>query len=120
MRARRRRTAMGAAGLGLLALACAAGTAAGAQSPGAAIFAGKGRCAACHQVPPGAGPATRADLGPALDGKRMRALGRERLRALLVDPMANNPDTLMPPYGRHRILAPDEIDRVVEYLDALP
>jgi sulfur-oxidizing protein SoxX len=34
--------------------------------------------------------------------------------------MAANPDTLMPPFGRHRILHAAEIDRVVEYLYALP
>jgi sulfur-oxidizing protein SoxX len=103
------------------ALACAA--AARAQVPsGAELFvrADKGNCIACHQVPAGAGPATRSDLGPKLEGARMRAIGRERLRALLTDPMANNPDTMMPPFGRHRILDAAEIDRVVEYLDALP
>jgi sulfur-oxidizing protein SoxX len=50
----------------------------------------------------------------------MRALGRERLRALLTDPMASNPETLMPPYGRHRILDAAEIERVIDYLYALP
>jgi sulfur-oxidizing protein SoxX len=50
----------------------------------------------------------------------MRSLGRARLRGLLMDPMAANPDTVMPPYGKHRILEPAEIDRVVDYLDALP
>jgi sulfur-oxidizing protein SoxX len=107
----------------LAALACACAIAAHAQVPnGAELFtrADKGNCIACHQVPAGAGPATRSDLGPKLEGARMRAIGRERLRALLTDPMAANPDTLMPPFGRHRILDAAEIDRVVEYLYALP
>jgi sulfur-oxidizing protein SoxX len=105
------------------ALACACALAARAQEPvGAELFAraDKGDCIACHQVPAGAGPATRSDLGPKLEGARMRAMGRERLRALLNDPMAANPDTMMPPFGRHRILDAAEIDRVVEYLYALP
>ena len=80
----------------------------------------KGNCIACHQVPAGAGPATRADVGPALDGARMRALGKPALRDLLVDPAKANPATLMPPYGRHRILEPEEIDKLVEFLNALP
>ena len=80
----------------------------------------KGNCIACHQVPEGAGPKTRSDLGPRLEGVRMRALGRERLRALLDDPMANNPDTLMPPFGRHKLLDAAQIDRLIDYLDALP
>jgi sulfur-oxidizing protein SoxX len=80
----------------------------------------KGHCAACHQVPEGAGPASRADLGPKLEGTRMRELGRARLREIIQDPTRANPETVMPPFGRHRILEPAEIDRIVEYLHALP
>jgi sulfur-oxidizing protein SoxA len=50
----------------------------------------------------------------------MRSLGRERLRALIADPMQANPETLMPPFGRHRILEAGEIQRIVDYLQALP
>ncbi len=80
----------------------------------------KGRCIACHQLPQGVGPATRADLGPRLEGTRMRELGRDRIREAIVDPMRANPDTVMPPYGRHRILEAAEIDRLTEFLHALP
>ena len=107
----------------LAALALAAASRAGAQPPsGAQLFTrpDKGNCIACHQVSDPAAPKTRSDLGPRLEGARMRALGRERLRALLDDPMANNPDTLMPPFGRHKILDAAEIGRVIDYLDALP
>lgn len=82
--------------------------------------ADKGHCAACHQVPEGSGPATRNDLGPALTGARMRALGKPALAGLIGDPTRSNPTTVMPPYGRHRILDEREIDRLVEYLHALP
>jgi sulfur-oxidizing protein SoxX len=94
-----------------------------AQSPApppAFLDRDKGHCIACHQVPDGAGPSTRADLGPRLEGKRMRELGRPKLRAVIEDPTRDNPDTVMPPFGRHRILAAAEIDRIVEYLHALP
>lgn len=110
-------------GAAIAVLACAAILPAAAQEPGGdELFArpDKGHCVACHQVPEGAGPATRSDLGPKLEGKHMRELGRARLREILVDPMRVNPDTLMPPYGRHRILDAAEIDRIVEYLHALP
>ena len=80
----------------------------------------KGHCIACHQVPEGAGPATKADLGPRLTGARMRELGRARLRELIQDPTLANPNTVMPPFGRHRILDAAEIDRLVQYLHALP
>ena len=88
--------------------------------PPAFLQRDKGHCLACHQVPSGAGPASRADLGPRLEGTRMRELGRARLREVIADPTAANPNTVMPPYGKHRILESAEIDRVVEYLHALP
>lgn len=110
----------GAALAALLACAMAAARAQSLSGPQLFTSPAKGHCIACHQVPDAAGPATRSDLGPRLEGKRMRELGTARLRAILVDPMSANPDTVMPPYGRHRILSPAEIDRVVEYLHALP
>ena len=106
----------------ILALACGIATSAAAQMPARDLFvrADKGHCIACHQVPAGSGPQTRADLGPRLEGARMREIGRRNLRALIVDPTAANADTVMPPYGRHRLLDTAEIDRLVEYLHALP
>lgn len=96
------------------------GAAAQATAPPAYTARDKGHCAACHQLPEGVAPASRADLGPRLEGARMRALGRAKLRELLEDPMKSNPATVMPPYGRHRLLDPAEIERIVEFLHALP
>ncbi|QJR14580.1 c-type cytochrome [Usitatibacter palustris] len=92
------------------------------QLDGRTLFtrADKGHCIACHQVPTGAGPATRSDLGPALTGARMRELGKPSLKALVHDLSGANPATSMPPYGKHKILDAGEIDRVVDYLHALP
>jgi sulfur-oxidizing protein SoxX len=106
----------------ILALACGIATSAMAQVPARELFirADKGHCIGCHQLPAGAGPETRADLGPKLEGERMRALGRAALRQALVDPTRANPDTVMPPFGRHRLLDAAEIDRLVEFLHALP
>ena len=114
----RRATTAAAASLALATSLFAAAQ----QLAGRDLFlrADKGYCIACHQVPAGAGPATRADLGPRLDAERLRALGAEKLRALLADPTQANPDTVMPPYGRHRILAREEIERIVQYLRGLP
>ena len=106
------------------ALTLAAGIAfpAPAQTPAAELFtrADKGNCIACHQLPPGAGPQTRADLGPRLEGARMRELGKPALRDVIADPMRANPNTVMPPYGRHRLLDSAEITRLVDFLHALP
>jgi len=99
------------------ALPCAAQTASVAD-----LFARpeKGHCIACHQVPDGAGPQSNANLGPRLEGARMRALGKKGIRDVIVDPMVANPETVMPPFGRHRLLEPAEIERLVDYLHALP
>jgi len=94
-----------------------------AQEPNAAALftrADKGHCGACHQLPPGKPASRQADLGPTLTGERMRTLGKVALREAIADPTITNPDTVMPPFGRHRILEPREIDRLVDYLLALP
>ena len=107
----------------LLLAACFATTSAAAQvlaAPDVFVQRDKGHCIACHRLPEGVAPASRADVGPTLQGARMRELGRARLRELLDDPMKSNPATVMPPYGRHRLLDRAEIDRVVEFLHALP
>jgi sulfur-oxidizing protein SoxA len=113
----RLRSASIAAVAAAIAVPCAAQTAAVADL---FVRPEKGHCVACHQVPAGAGPATRADLGPLLEGARMRGLGKPAIRAAIVDPLSANPDTVMPPFGRHRILEGAEIDRLVDYLHGLP
>ena len=85
----------------------------GAAVPPAFTQRDKGHCTACHQVADAAAPASRADFGPRLEGARMRELGRARLRALIHDPTLANPNTVMPPFGRHRILEPAELERLL-------
>ena len=104
------------------AAALVAGAASGQASEGRELFTnpGKGNCIACHQVPEGSGPAVRADVGPRLDAARLKGWGRARLREFLDDPMRANPDTVMPPYGRHRLLDAREIEQLIDYLHALP
>lgn len=103
----------------LAMIACGAGAQAPAP-PATFTSADKGHCIACHQLPEGVGPNARADFGPRLSGARMRELGRGRIREVIVDPTAANPDTVMPPFGRHRILEAGEIEQLVEFLLALP
>ena len=106
----------------VLAFASASAFAAAPATPALDLFvrADKGNCIACHQLPQGAGPATRADVGPRLEGTRMRTLGKDTLRRWIVDPMRANPDTVMPPFGRHRLLDDAEIGRIVDFLVVLP
>lgn len=90
------------------------------QPPDTFTSAAEGNCIACHQLPSGAGPPTRADLGPVLEGTRMRALGKARIREIIEDPTSANPQTVMPPFGRHQLLDRAQINALVEYLHALP
>lgn len=106
--------------LAALALGAALQVVAQPTAPDVFVRADKGHCIACHQLPEGTDAATRADLGPRLEGARMRSLGKAALRSLIADPMSTNPETVMPPFGRHRILKPAEIDQLVEFLHALP
>jgi len=80
----------------------------------------KGHCIACHELPANVGPGTRNDVGPKLEGERMRALGMAAIREIIEDATKRNPDSVMPPYGHHRILDAREINRIAEFLHALP
>ncbi len=78
---------------------------------------GKGNCVACHPVP---GTQTRVDrsrVGPDLSRIAARITERATLRAGIWDMSGTNPNTVMPPYGKHRILTDAEIDAVVLYLE---
>ncbi len=108
----------------LLLLAALCNTVAVAQAPRAPpdafTSAEKGNCIACHQLPGVPAARTRSDVGPALEGPRMRALGRAGIRDVIEDPTRANPQTVMPPFGRHQLLDRAQIDSLVEYLHALP
>lgn len=92
----------------------------GQRAPDVFVRPDKGHCIACHQLPEAAGVASRNDVGPRLEGARMRELGRAALREIIDDPAKRNAATVMPPFGRHLILDAAEIDRLAEYLHALP
>ncbi len=76
----------------------------------------KGNCLACHHMDDGESP---GDLGPALMNIRQRYPDLNQLRKLLWDPLAFNPTSRMPPFGRYRILTEAEIDMLVDYLYTL-
>jgi sulfur-oxidizing protein SoxX len=76
----------------------------------------KGNCLACHAIADGELPGT---LGPPLLYMQQRFPDRAQLRAQVWDPTVRNPDTVMPPFGRHRILSEAEIDLIVDYIHSL-
>jgi sulfur-oxidizing protein SoxX len=76
----------------------------------------KGNCLACHQIPGDPSAVSLADIGPPLFHMRKRFPDRTALRGQLWDPMARNPQTVMPPFGKHKVLTEDEIDLIVDYI----
>jgi sulfur-oxidizing protein SoxX len=80
----------------------------------------KGYCVSCHQVPSDPGITGKATMGPPLAGVHARYPDRAALRLMLFDPTRRNPASVMPPYGRHQILGSAEIERIIDFLDAIP
>ena len=76
----------------------------------------KGNCLACHAIADGELP---GNIGPPLIAMKARFPDAEALRNQIWDATERNPDSRMPPFGRHGILKPEEIDLIVEYLYTL-
>jgi sulfur-oxidizing protein SoxX len=105
--------------LAAVALALSAATAQ-AQSGAAegqkiAFDRGKGNCLTCHDIKGGDLPGT---IGPQLKDLKAR-YDRNELIAIVTDETKRNPQTVMPPFGRNRILTEQEIDAVVDFLQTL-
>lgn len=73
----------------------------------------KGNCLACHLI---AGGNITGNIAPPLAGMQARFPDKAALRAQVWDSTVANPNTTMPPFGRHKILGEKEIDDVVEFL----
>jgi sulfur-oxidizing protein SoxX len=76
---------------------------------------GKGNCLTCHEIKGGDLPGT---IGPKLEGLKSR-YSRDDLIAIVNDETKRNPQTVMPPFGRNRILTEHEIDAIVDFLQTL-
>jgi L-cysteine S-thiosulfotransferase len=77
---------------------------------------GKGNCLTCHMIKGGDLPGT---IGPELVDIKKKYPKREDLVAILNDETLRNPHTVMPPFGRNRILTEKEINAVVDFLQTL-
>jgi len=76
----------------------------------------KGNCLACHSMEDGQLP---GNLGPPLLAMKARFPDRERLRLQIHDASSSNRHSRMPPFGRHQILTPEEIELIMDYLYTL-
>lgn len=73
----------------------------------------KGNCLACHNIPGGAAP---GNIAPALIAMQSRFSSKAELRSQIWDATVKNPESAMPPFGKHGALSEDELDKVVEFI----
>jgi len=76
----------------------------------------KGNCLACHKI---AGGSLPGNIGPELVNMKARYPDKAKLRAQIWDAEATNPHTIMPPFGKYKILSESEIDKVVDFIYSL-
>ena len=77
---------------------------------------GKGNCLTCHDIKGGDLPGS---IGPALKDLKSKYPDRNDLVAIVTDETKRNPLTMMPPFGRNRILTEQEINEIVDFLRTL-
>lgn len=119
------RSTLAAAGALLIAMgslsltpnvASAAGASAIEEGKKVAFHRKKGNCLACHKI---AGGSLEGNIGPALVNMKARYPDKAKLRAQIFDATSTNPNTIMPPFGKHKILSGSELDKVVEFIYTL-
>ena len=76
----------------------------------------KGNCLTCHVIKGGDLPGT---IGPELKDIKSKYPDRNDLVAIISDETKRNPQTVMPPFGRNRILTEQEINAMVDFLQTL-
>ena len=99
----------------VLSAASAQAQSGAAEGQKIAFDRGKGNCLTCHDIKGGDLPGT---IGPQLRDLKAR-YDRNELTAIVTDETKRNPLTVMPPFGRNRILTEQEIDAVVDFLQTL-
>lgn len=81
-----------------------------------ALDRNKGNCIACHAIPSDPKVEAAGNIGPPLAGVKARYHSRAKLRAQIWDATVANPNSVMPPFGRNKILTKQEIDQVTDYI----
>jgi sulfur-oxidizing protein SoxX len=75
-----------------------------------------GNCFTCHSYE---GANLPGNMGPPLVAMKARFPDKAKLRAQIFDATKNNPNTVMPPFGKYEILTPKEIDAVTDWVYTL-
>lgn len=77
----------------------------------------QGNCLACHAISNGQLP---GNIGPMLIAMKARYPNKEDLFQVIWDPRKKfGRGIIMPPFGDHKILTKEQIDKVVDYLYTL-
>ena len=76
----------------------------------------KGNCLACHTVGGGISP---GNIAPALIAMSTRYKNKEVLKAQIYDATTNNPESAMPPFGKHGVISDKELNAIVEFIWSL-
>ncbi len=75
-----------------------------------------GNCFGCHRI---TGTDQEGNAGPPLIAMSARYPDKSVLRAQIYDATVKNPNTLMPPFGRHNALSDKQIDLITDYIYSL-
>jgi len=76
----------------------------------------KGNCLACHAIVGGKSP---GNIAPPLVAMQQRYPDKAKLHKQIWDATIANPDSSMPPFGKHQVLTDSELDKVVDYIHSL-
>ncbi|MCU7814288.1 MAG: sulfur oxidation c-type cytochrome SoxX [Candidatus Thiodiazotropha sp. (ex Rostrolucina anterorostrata)] len=73
----------------------------------------KGNCLACHII---IGAPSPGNIAPALVAMKSRFPNKEDLHKQIWDATEKNPESIMPPFGKHGILSEADFEKVIEYI----
>lgn len=76
----------------------------------------KGNCLACHMIE---GGTLAGNIGPPLVAMKARFPDYEKMKAQIADPRVTNPNTIMIPFGPHKVLTAQEIELVSQFIYTL-
>ncbi len=75
-----------------------------------------GNCLGCHAIK---GGSQAGNIGPGLVAMKARFPDKAVLRAQIWDATVKNPNSMMPPFGKHKALSEGQIDTITDYIHTL-
>ncbi|ARU32478.1 sulfur oxidation c-type cytochrome SoxX [Sulfuriferula sp. AH1] len=78
-----------------------------------------GNCLACHAMPTMPDAVAAGTIGPPLIAMQARYPDKAKLRAQIWNAMDANPNTVMIPFGKNKVLTEQEIDKVTDFVYGL-